>query len=108
MRPVRALLVCLFLGFGVLAQTQEYVISTVAGGAPPPTPVPGVNMPVSVLDVSVAADAAGNTYFVAFHCVFKLDPNGVVTRIAGNGRSGYSGDDGPATSAQLQLDFGSV
>jgi sugar lactone lactonase YvrE len=26
-----------------------------------------------------------------------------VTRIAGNGRAGYSGDDGPATSAQLQL-----
>jgi sugar lactone lactonase YvrE len=52
---------------------------------------------------SVTADAVGNTYFVTFHCVFKLDQNGVVTLIAGNGRAGYSGDGGPATSAQLQL-----
>ena len=103
MKPVRAWIGFLFLGTAVLAQTQEYVISTIAGGAPPPTPVPGVNMPVPALDLSVAADAMGNTYFVAFHCVFKLDQNGVVTRIAGNGRPGYSGDDGPATGAQLQL-----
>ena len=96
-----------FLGTAILAQGQEYVISTFAGGAPPPTPVLGVNMGLGTFQggsvQSVAADVVGNTYFVAFHCVFKLDQNGVVTRVAGNARAGYSGDVGPATSAQLRL-----
>lgn len=84
---------------------QRYVISTYAGGAPPPTPVQGIEMAIGPVQ-SVAADALGNTYFVVLHCVFKLDQNGMVTRIAGNGRAGYSGDGGPATSAQLRLDSG--
>jgi sugar lactone lactonase YvrE len=96
-------LILLFVGAAAAAQSQEYVISTFAGGAPPVTPVLGLNMPIDSLQ-SVAADAIGNTYFIASHCVFKLDPNGVVTRIAGNGRAGYSGDGGPATSAQLRLE----
>lgn len=50
------------------------------------------------------ADPVGNTYFVALHCVFKLDHDGVVTRIAGNARAGYSGDSGPAITAQLRLE----
>jgi sugar lactone lactonase YvrE len=102
MRVKRALIVFFFLGGVLLAQAQEYVISTFAGGAPPPTPVLGVDMPLGTVQ-SVAADSMGNTYFVASHCVFKLDQNGMVTRIAGNGRAGYSGDGGPATRAQLQL-----
>ena len=95
-----------YLGAAVLAPGQEYVISTFAGGAPPPTPVLGVDMAIGLVQ-SVAADVS-NTYFVASDCVFKLDQNGVVTRIAGNARPGYSGDGGPATSAELQLGFGSV
>jgi sugar lactone lactonase YvrE len=91
-----------FLSLGTVVLAQEYVISTIAGGAPPPTPVPGVNMPSSVWGSNVAVDGMGNTYFVSFNSVFQLDQNGVVTRIAGNGRPGYSGDGGLATSAQLQ------
>src|SRR5215469_7790776 len=99
----RLSVVLLFLAAAFVAQAQEYVISTLAGGAPPPTPVLGVNFG-SPLSPGVATDAMGNTYFVGSHCVFKLDQNGVVTRIAGNGRPGYSGDGGPATIAQLRLD----
>jgi sugar lactone lactonase YvrE len=104
MRPAHALIVSLLLGTAAMAQGQEYVISTVAGGSVLPlTPVPGVNMSLSSLK-SVAADSTGNTYFVASNLVFRLDQNGIVTRIAGNGQPGYSGDGGPATSAQLQLE----
>jgi hypothetical protein len=46
-------------------------------------------------------EPAGNVYFASDDCVFKLDTDGVLTRVAGNSRSGYSGDGGPATSAQF-------
>jgi hypothetical protein len=56
-------------------RAQEYVISTFAGGVPPPTPAPGINMPVQGGGtLGVATDAAGNTYFTGFHCIFKMDP----------------------------------
>ena len=86
----------LLLGAAVLvpAVAQQYVISTYAGGAPPPMPAPE-------WDVAIATDPAGNTYFTSMHCVYKRDRQGVVTRIAGTSRPGYSGDGGPATSAQL-------
>jgi sugar lactone lactonase YvrE len=87
-----------------LLHAEKYVISTVAGGAPPLTPAPGVE--VSIAPQSVATDAKGSAYFASLGCVFKLDDNGVVTRIAGNARAGYSGDDGPATDAQLNSPAG--
>jgi sugar lactone lactonase YvrE len=78
------------------------LISTLAGGAMPPTPVPGssVSIPVSY---GVAVDSSGNRYFPSpnLNAVFKTSPTGVVTRIAGTGVPGYSGDGGPALSAQL-------
>ncbi len=84
-------------------EAQQYVISTVAGVgiALPPTPVRGVDL--SIAPSGITTDAVGNAYFTTFspYYVFKLDQNGIVTRIAGNSRSGYSGDGGPATSAQL-------
>ncbi len=40
------------------------------------------------------------------NAVFKADPTGVVTRIAGTGVVGYSGDSGPALSAQLNYPNG--
>src|SRR5450759_4117502 len=89
--------VCGAAGWG-----QEYTISTIAGGAPPPTPVSGVSASIGSPQ-GVATDATGNLYFTSLNCVFKLDPNGVLTLVAGNSRPGYSGDGGPATSAQLKL-----
>ena len=60
------------------AVAQHYVISTIAGGAPPATPVRGLDMPLNVR--GVATDAAGNVYFTsALSCIFKLDSNGIVT-----------------------------
>ena len=34
----------------------------------------------------VTIDPEGSVYFASLNCVFKLDSNGVVTRIAGNSR----------------------
>jgi uncharacterized protein (TIGR03437 family) len=94
-----------FLLLGTTVSAQQYVISTYAGGAPPPTPALGVSVPFGAR-FGVAADAAGNVYFPSLNCVFKVDQNGVLTRVAGNSRAGYSGDGGPATSAQLGARWG--
>jgi len=86
--------------FAAVAAAQPYVISTLTGGVLPPTPARGVDLPIGNLQ-SVAADAAGNVYFSSLNSVFRVDPNGALTHVAGTSRPGYSGDGGPATSAQL-------
>jgi len=80
--------------------SQQYLISTVAGGAPPPAPAPGLTASIG-RPQGTATDLAGNLYFTSLNCVFKLDLHGVVTLIAGTSRLGYSGDGGAATLAQL-------
>jgi streptogramin lyase len=51
----------------------------------------------------VAGDGAGNLYVADDNNnrVRRIDPSGVVTTIAGTGSAEYSGDGGPARSAQL-------
>jgi len=56
----------------------------------------------------IALDAAGNLYVADYWGarVRKITPGGVITTYAGNGRSGTSGDGGPATAAQLYAPAG--
>jgi uncharacterized protein (TIGR03437 family) len=81
---------------------QTYTISTFAGGAlavnTPGTPdVLGPSAPQYI-----AADSLGNLFFVDQGVVLRLDAAiGSVTLVAGSGTSGFGGDNGPATSAQL-------
>jgi len=84
----------------ISAPAQEYTIFTIAGGAPPPTPAPALTASIGSPD-GVATDTGGNIYFTSVNCVFKVDISGTLTRLAGNARLGYSGDGGPASSAQL-------
>jgi uncharacterized protein (TIGR03437 family) len=51
----------------------------------------------------VAADASGNVYILdsTNNRVRKVDSSGVITTVAGNGNTLFSGDGGPATSAGL-------
>ncbi len=52
---------------------------------------------------SMAADAAGNVYIADSdnHRVRRIDTNGNITTVAGNGEQGFFGDGGLATSASL-------
>jgi uncharacterized protein (TIGR03437 family) len=81
---------------------QSYTISTFAGGALPVN-IPGTSAILGLDELQcIAADRAGNLFFANQSSILRLDATtGVLTLVAGNGTSGFSGDNGPATSAQL-------
>lgn len=53
-------------------------------------------------------DASGTIYFPDYvtHSVQKILPDGTLLWVAGNGNSGYAGDGGPGTAAQLARPYG--
>jgi hypothetical protein len=57
---------------------------------------------------NVATDAAGDIYIADYgnNRIRKVDLSGTITTVAGNGLGGFSGDGGPATSAQLDYPDG--
>jgi trimeric autotransporter adhesin len=57
---------------------------------------------------AVAADAAGNVYIAdtGNNRVRVVSPSGVISTISGTGASGFAGDGGPASSAQLNAPQG--
>jgi len=57
---------------------------------------------------SVALDRAGNLYVAdaGDHRIRKITTAGIVSTVAGNGFPGFSGDNGPAARAQLNLPYG--
>lgn len=56
----------------------------------------------------IALDGAGNLYVTDYtnSRIRKVATNGIITTLAGNGRFGYTGDGGPALSAQLNFPSG--
>ena len=50
---------------------------------------------------SVSVDGDGNLYIADGTRIRKVNTSGTITTVAGNGTSGYSGDGGPATLAQI-------
>ena len=106
-------------GHKIRKVTPAGIISTVAGsgaGAGPhsvasysgdggPATAANLNNPTAV-----TVDSAGNIYFSDQYNqrIRKVDTNGIITTIAGNGTAGYSGDGGPATSAQLNYPGGLI
>jgi hypothetical protein len=56
----------------------------------------------------VAVDGAGNFYIADYgnSRIRKVTPGGIITTVAGTGTPGYSGDNGAATSAELDGPYG--
>ncbi len=86
------------------------IITTIAGtgvagfgGDGGPATAALLNVPRHII-----VSSSGDIYFseVGNERVRKIDVNGIITTVAGNGIEGFSGDGGPATSARLFNPFG--
>jgi sugar lactone lactonase YvrE len=64
--------------------------------------IPATSIPL-LLPSAIVFDPAGNLYLAdtANHVIRKVDLTGAIVTLAGNGTQGFSGDNGPATAAQL-------
>ncbi|MDR3738109.1 MAG: hypothetical protein P4L40_03725 [Terracidiphilus sp.] len=92
------------VGPNVVRKVSNGLITTVAGNGT--SGYSGDNGPATSAKLyqpyGIAVDAAGHVYIAdCFNKVIREVSNGVITTFAGNGTYGYSGDNGPATSAQL-------
>jgi uncharacterized protein (TIGR03437 family) len=85
--------------------TPHGVITTVAGdgaygygGDGGPAAAASLSLPSGV-----AADGAGNVFIadILNNRIRQVNPGGTISTVAGNGIQSYSGDGGPATSAEL-------
>ena len=99
--------VILALMFSGAAFSQNYTIQTFAGGGVPQG-VPGPSAKLGFV-TGVATDAAGDVYIAlqSYSAVVRMDATThLLTLVAGTGTPGYSGDNGPAASAQLNMPWG--
>ncbi len=99
MRLLHVILLTLVTSCSTFGQT--YTISTFAGNGT--AGYSGDNGPATSGTLSpagIAVDSAGNLYIADSNRIRKVS-KGVITTVAGNGTYGFSGDNGPATSAQL-------
>lgn len=82
------------------------VVNTIAGNGVKGTPADGADAKTSPLNDprAVAADKHGNVYILerGGHSLRMVDPQGKLHAIAGNGKPGAGGDNGPALQASLR------
>jgi len=97
--------------FRIRKITSSGVISTVAGSSTAAVYAgdggPAVGASLNVPN-GIAFDSAGNMYIAdtSNNVVRKVNTSGVISTVAGNNYSAFSGDGGPAASASLSLPTG--
>jgi hypothetical protein len=85
---------------------ESGIVTTVAGNGEKGVPLdgrPATSQPL-VDPRAVAVDARGNLYILERegHALRVVDPAGNIRTVAGTGSAGFSGDGGPARSAELR------
>ena len=95
---MRRALYFFLLAFSIHAGAEDLTIQTFAGGGIPQN-IQGTS--AALFPAGIVTDASGNVYFTAGNTAMRLDSNGVLTLMAGNGTPGFSGDGALATNAQL-------
>ncbi len=96
--------------FSIISYAQNGIINTIAGnGISGYTGDGGLALLAEIsAPAGVCTDALGNIYISdnGYNVIRKISSTGIITTLAGNGTSGYSGDGGPATNARLNSPFG--
>ncbi len=93
--------------FVIRKVSADGVITTVAGnGTQGDSGDGGPATAARLSPTGVAVDAHGNLYVAVLTGIRKVTPDGAISTIAGSGASGYTGDGGPAITAQLNLPHG--
>ena len=105
--PLLALAWMIPAAWGTAVAPATYRIETVAGSANMGDGGPATAAQISTIQ-GIAIDRWGNLYLsdTGNHRVRKISTSGVITTIAGTGVAGFSGDGGPAATAQLNLPYG--
>lgn len=87
------------------------IITTVAGGgeSEPSDGKKAIEVQLNMPN-GVAIDKAGNLYILdqANYRVYKVDTQGIITIVVGDGSSGYRGDGVPAIAAQISPYLGAI
>jgi uncharacterized repeat protein (TIGR01451 family) len=91
-----------------LPALAQSTITTIAGGVNPVNGAQATTVSFASTE-SVTPDGAGGFYFSTGypqHSIYRVAADGTMTLVAGDGTSGFGGDGGPATSAQLNSPSG--
>jgi len=104
MKKIIVALLTMISASGIHSQTS-YSINTIVGSGSTGYTGDGGSAILSTLfqPSRVCCDTAGNIYITdsGNHCIRKVGTTGIITTVAGTGVSGFSGDGGNATVAQL-------
>ncbi len=94
-------------GNGLIRSVASGTITPVAGGGNGGDSGPALSA-VLAADHDVALDAAGNLYIAdtSNNRIRMMATDGNIYTVAGNGKAGYQGDNGPAVNASLSAPFG--
>ncbi len=93
------------LNFRVRRIGSDGMVSTFAGGPPPGSVnasysgVPATS--VQMFPAGIAVDSSGNLFISSVTSLFEVTPGGLLTRIAGDGKQGYKGDNGLSIGAEF-------
>lgn len=106
----KTLLIFSIFAFGFSLFTSSQIINTDAGNGTGGYSGDGGQATAAELrtPIDAVADNAGNLYISDYgnQRVRMVNTLGVISTFAGNGTSGFSGDGGPATAAELHNPFG--
>jgi hypothetical protein len=99
-----------FLALSFSIPIYAQTITTIAGNGTAGYSGDGGQATAAEINVPIplAVDGAGNIYIndTFNYRIRKVNTSGVISTIAGNGSSGFSGDGGPATAAELNFPRG--
>ncbi len=103
-------LICIVFFIGSFHTSSAQIIATYAGNGLAGYSGNGGDATLAQLDTPtcVAQDPSGNIYIndQRNNCIRKVSPSGIISTVAGINTAGFAGDNGPATAARMNANWG--